>query len=176
MHLLQALTEIYQKPSNILQTALWTLFFGACVSLLQNLSQIISVFGYSLPIVEKVQVTYSILINLYTHNLTGLTLLSHCTLILLMAINLTCIVYFFKKRGSMISSSETTLATVFALLGSSCAACGGILASAGIATLGGFSSILISPFVGNLFVYSAIVLLLYSIYSITHKISAPLIC
>lgn len=159
-----------------MRTALCILLFGTFISLLQNLTQIISVLGYSLPILHKMHVVYSILINLYIHNLTGLMLFVHATLILLMSINTTCILYYFKKRGNLISRKGTTLATVFALIGSGCAACGGILVSTGIATLGGVSSILAAPFVGELFLYVAILLLLYSIYSVTDKITAPLIC
>jgi hypothetical protein len=176
MHILRALTEIYQKPSYIIQTALWALFFGALISLLQNLSQIIAVFGYFVPVIQKVQVIYSILTNFYIHNLTGLTLLLHSIVIVLMAINTTCILYYFKKRGSVSSGKETTVATVFALIGSGCAACGGVLASTGIATLGGVSSVLATPFAGELFLYIAIVLLLYSIHSVSRKITAPFVC
>jgi hypothetical protein len=176
MNIYHTFLEIYRSPLRIIETCIYALVFALLISLIQNSAQVFDVFGYSLPVLQKASVIFSILLNLYTVNLVGTILFLHIVVIILTAINITWALYYFKKKGSVLSPKRTVLGTIFALLGSGCAACGAALASTSFATIAGVSSVLQYTYTTHIFMYLAICILGYSIYSIAEKIQKPFVC
>ncbi len=176
MKLIKTLKEVYVRPLAVLQSGIFFVVFALLIAVFQNLGQIGILFGYKFSILKKFELLFSVVTNFYTQNLSGTALYLHLILLLLLSVNFTLMFYYFKKRGSVVSTKGSALGSALALIGSGCAACGGVLASTGIGTASGLSGTLLMPFTGDWFLYLAIGILLYSIYSISKKIQTPFVC
>ncbi len=111
--------------------------------------------------------------NFSTLSLT-LTLLNA----VLFGINISMMVYYFKKRASLQKRAVKTgfFGILAGFLGIGCASCGSVLLTA-IFGLGFTSSFLgFLPLSGQEFTIFGAVLLLYSLYLISKKIKNPMVC
>lgn len=176
----KSLIKVYSVPKNTRSTVIVGLLFLCLISIIQNFDQIKSILALSLSLPKKLSLIMSIILNLYTGNLVALELVLHLVLATLFAVNLTLSLHYFKKRGSggdTISGSGTALfASILGLIGSGCAACGSVVLTLLLGSASAFAILAKLPFGGQEFLYLAIVVLVYSIYSVSKKIQAPLVC
>lgn len=173
---LTILYEVYKSKTSIAETILIAFFFAFLISLIQNIGQIMQIFTYQISVIKKISLAFSILLNLYTNNLSLPNLFVYLLLILLLAVNITVTIFYFKKRGEVKGSSSTIVSTIIGIFGTGCLACGGIVISTLASALGVVSGLSILATIGSWFIYLAIVILLYSIYKTLLKIGAPLVC
>ena len=98
---------------------------------------------------------------------------------LLFGINVVMLVYHIRRvRGEGVAAMGATSVGGFvsAIFGIGCAACGSLIATSVLATLGAGGLITLLPLRGVEFGFIGIALLLYSIWLIGKKINAPLVC
>ena len=97
----------------------------------------------------------------------------------LFSINVVMLVYYLKRvrGGSVAATGATSLGGLLsAIFGIGCAACGSLIATSVLATLGAGGLITLLPLRGVEFGFIGIALLLYSISLIDKKLRAPLVC
>lgn len=100
---------------------------------------------------------------------------------LLFSVNLAFLVYYIRKVKKVLKGSKRIQAVgigglVSGLLGIGCAACGSIVLTAILASVGAPGLILLLPLHGGEFGILGIVLLLFSILMLSRKIKEPLVC
>ena len=113
---------------------------------------------------------------------TNFTLISASVLLvtaLLFGVNIVMLVYYIRRvrTGGIAVTGVTSLGGfVSAVFGIGCAACGSLIATTVLATLGAGGFITLLPLRGVEFGFLGIALLLYSIWLVGKKINAPLVC
>lgn len=172
---LKVFSEVYyQKIYKIISLVVF-IFSAILVSFFQNYSAVFSVFGYPLSGQEKASLVLAILGNFY-HNLKGVYFFTTVLILALFSINITLVIYYFKKRKEAGLGLGVGFGALFGLLGAGCAACGGVILSL-LASLVGLPTLFyLLPFGGLEFSVIAIVILVFSIRSVSLKISAPNVC
>ena len=100
---------------------------------------------------------------------------------ILFAINVTLLVFYIRRQRSMFKGvGHISVAGIGGLiagfLGIGCAACGTFVLTSLLALIGAGSILTLLPLKGQEFGILAVVLLVYSIYSLIKKINAPLVC
>lgn len=111
---------------------------------------------------------------------TNFTLFSASLLIsvsILVGLNMSMMVYYFKQRIAFQKSSGTGIAGLFlGFIGVGCASCGSILLSSIIGVGAAASFIGFLPFKGLEFSFLSIAILIFSFYITAKKASDPLVC
>ena len=113
---------------------------------------------------------------------TNFTLVSALVLLVtsvLFSINVMMLLYYIRlvRGGNVVATGATSIGgLVSALFGIGCSACGSLIATSVLATLGLGGLITLLPLRGVEFGFIGIALLLYSISLIDKKLRAPLVC
>ncbi len=128
-------------------------------------------------------VKLSFLASLYGSLITNFTLISAgylLTTAILFGINISLLIYYIRRqqvKSDNIAAHLTSLGgIVSATFGIGCAACGSIILTALLTTFGAGGLILWLPFHGVEFSVLGIILLCFSVYYLSKKISNPLVC
>src|SRR3989344_4815205 len=132
----------------------------------------------SLPIADKL--TFPIrLLESITTNFTTLSALYTVAIALLAGINIAFIAYLIGQQRERISQSGAT-AAVFGILsgtvGMGCAACGSLILTSLLGTVGGTGLVVALPLRGGEFGIIGVVLLGVSTYFLARQITKPLVC
>ncbi len=172
----KTLNKIFKSPGYIIGLVFLSLIVLLAISFLQNSGQALAVFSYKLELFQKILLIQKILIYFYTGNLTWFAVTLYLTLAILFAYNLILIFYYFKKRNQFASLGKVSLSGLLASLGVGCATCGGVLLTSVVGGVGATSLLTILPYSGSEFLVISILVLIYSIFSISKKINAPLVC
>ena len=100
---------------------------------------------------------------------------------ILFALNLTLLVFYIRKVKSILKGSKRIHAVsigglVSGLLGIGCAACGSIVLTAVLSSIGASGLLVLLPLHGSEFGFLGAVLLSFSIYELVKRISEPIVC
>lgn len=100
---------------------------------------------------------------------------------ILFALNLTLLVFYIRKIKSLLKGSKRIHAVgigglVSGLLGIGCAACGSIVLTAILSSIGASGLLILLPFHGSEFGLLGVALLAFSIYELIKRINEPLVC
>ena len=132
----------------------------------------------SLPIADKL--TFPIrLLESITTNFTTLSAVYTIVIALLAGINVAFIAYLIRQQREQISQSGAT-AGIFGILsgtvGMGCAACGSLILTSLLGTVGGAGFVAALPLRGGEFGIIGVVLLGVSTYFLARQITKPLVC
>jgi hypothetical protein len=175
-NLRKTLKQIYSNPALILAQAIIFFAVAALMSYVQNIGQVNAVLGYQLPLGQKFILIQKIILYFYTTNLSSILLVIYFVVFFLFSYNIILTWYYFKKRATLSSLGSLSVSSILALLGSGCAACGGVLLTSVFSTVGGAYIVALLPYGGSEFLIVAGATLLYSIVSISKKIQSPFVC
>ena len=99
----------------------------------------------------------------------------------LFALNLTLLIFYIRKVKSIMKGSKRIHAVgigglISGLLGIGCAACGSIVLTAVLSSIGASGLLILLPLHGSEFGFLGVALLAFSIYELVKRISAPVVC
>lgn len=157
----------------------WAVFTFAV--LLPNLQLIgMVLFSDTASAIEKVNFLFSLYGSIGT-NFTLVSASSTVVIVVLFGINVTLLLYYIRKvRGSANNVRQAGAASfsglISGVLGIGCAACGTFVLTSMLVLIGAGGIVTYLPFKGVEFGFIGIGLLLYSTYSLIHKINSPLVC
>lgn len=164
---------------SIASVVAFTVFCGAI--LLPNADLILAVFSSaSLSLLVKTGFVFSLFGGLVSNH-TIISALYLVTISLFIGVNISLLVYYIKrlksglKRNSHIHFSSLG-GIVSGFFGIGCAACGSIILTSVLATIGGGGLLAWLPFHGAEFGLVGIILVGASIYLLAKKINDPLVC
>lgn len=148
--------------------------------LLPNLSAITQVFGVpSLSLGAKLSFVFS-LYGTLTTNFSLFSALNLLLLAILSGINLALLLYYIRRQQVATKNAKLHVVSAGGIIsgffGIGCAACGSVIATALLGSLGAGWVLALLPFHGVEFGVIGVVLLLVSIKYLIRKISDPLIC
>lgn len=146
---------------------------------LPNWRLIIEIISSSqIPLLNK----FSILTGLIGSIRTNFMIVSASYIIaiaVLFGINIALLVYYIKIRRGKIAVKNTAVGVgglVSGIFGIGCAACGTFILNSFLGLIGAAGAVTFLPFGGEEFGIIGVLLLAYSIYALSGKINAPLIC
>ncbi|OGG72745.1 hypothetical protein A3A38_03740 [Candidatus Kaiserbacteria bacterium RIFCSPLOWO2_01_FULL_53_17] len=130
----------------------------------------------SISLGDKVALPVSLLPSIRT-NFTLLSAAYTITIAILTGINVALMLHLIRMGRSMIGSSAAAgVSGIFTgALGLGCAACGSLILTSLISTVGGIS-VLALPLRGGEFGFIGVALLIYSTYLLAKQITKPLVC
>jgi len=178
--ILPVLRRVFYEGRYVTFAAVVALLVVSAMLLLPNLSVIVQVFGVStLSFWEKM----SFVLSLYGTIETNFTLFSAVNLILLAVlsgVNLALLRYYIKRQQVVTKNAKLHVVSIGGILsgffGVGCAACGSVIATALLSSLGAGWLIALLPLHGVEFGIVGVILLLVSIRYLIKKISDPLTC
>jgi len=127
-------------------------------------------------------VTLFVLLGSLPAAFSAMTLLIAISFAALMALNVTVLTFYVRRRRSSQSARTAKIGVtslgglVSGVLGIGCAACGSIVLSAVVTTFGGVGILALLPLGGSEFALVGLGLLLFSSYSLIKHVNDPLLC
>ncbi len=148
--------------------------------LLPNISIIQQVFSSTaISSASKIDFLWSLFGSLVT-NFTPFSALYTVTVSLLLGVNIALLTFYIRRRqvGSKNYAGNTAgfFGVIVGAFGVGCAACGSLILSALLTSLGAGGLLLLLPFHGAEFGVLGVLLLGYSVYQLSKRIHDPLVC
>lgn len=179
MEVLRSVYTVISKPYYLLLAAVVALIVFSLSVWLPNLPLIFIVIKSS-----SLMEVLSLLFSLYGAISTNFTFTSALYTILIAAlfgVNVSLLTYYIRKmRGAFSGLRSTGVAGIGGLIsgvfGIGCAACGTFIFTSVLTMFGIGGLLAYLPFGGEEFGFLGVGLLLFSAYSLTKKINAPLVC
>lgn len=176
-NILISLKEIFRNPAYCVFAFIIAACVVMCMVFVQNIPFIQTVWSshtYSLQ--NKAHITAESLYAFNT-NLTHLSQFFHITIALLMAIDISLLVYYYRSRRKVEGAAGISLVGMISgILGIGCSVCGSVVLSSLIGLSAATVLITILPFHGIEFSITGIVILLLSIAYLGNKMQAPVVC
>ncbi len=177
--LFRAFKKVFNKPFYIIM-AIITMVVVYLISVwLPNIPLILKIMRHSdLSIIQKVNIPISLLGSIHT-NFTLFSAIYTILIAIFFGINLSMIIYFFKRKIKTIKKSGVTtsfLGLLSGLLGVGCAACGSLILTSLLALFGASWVLEALPFRGEEFGAIGVILLVISIYTVAKQIENPTVC
>lgn len=174
-----AFSEVFASTSYIaLASALAVTAFLFAVWL-PNLGLITDIFTTSsAPLAAKLKIALSLLGGIRT-NFSVLSAGYTIAIAALFGVNIAMVVYFLKRKRNLLAKQEMAAGiggVASGALGIGCAACGSFILTTALSSFGAASALAILPLRGGEFGILSVALLLVSLFLISGKIAAPLIC
>lgn len=176
----KVLKKVFGNTSYLFLALLTTWAFGTLALWLPNFSLVTSYLRSGVGVLQKLQFLWGFYGTLYTnHTLysAGVTVF----IALLSGINIALLVYYTKRVQRVTAAFRHVYATSYlgilaGFLGVGCVACGSVILTAVLATLGAGGLLLALPFNGAEVGMVALVILLASNYLLIKKIHEPFAC
>lgn len=173
----RSLIEILSKPHYVV----FALFVAGCViifmTLIQNVPFVKTIwttetFSFSGKLHITLQSLYA-----FNTNLTHMSQFFHIIISALIAIHLTCLIYYFRARRRIEGAAGIGFIGVLSgIIGVGCSVCGSVVLSSLIGLSATTTLITFLPLRGVEFSLLAIVILLSSIFYLGMKLQEPVIC
>jgi hypothetical protein len=175
--------SVFQKVFSQIKYIVLAFLTSAIVFLfavwLPNLKLIGWVLGNSkVSILEKFNFLFSMIGAIQT-NFTLVSAGYTVAIAVLFGINISLLIYYIKSKQILSVGSTATVSLgglISGFFGIGCAACGTFLLSSLLGFFGVAGILIYLPFGGEEFGFIGVGLLIYSIYSVSQKISKPLVC
>lgn len=147
--------------------------------LLPNLKLISLVFVDStVSLGDKLALLMGLLGSLTT-NFTPLSALTTVLISLLVGVNVSLMLYLYRRQKAGLSRSGiavSTFGTTLGIFGVGCAACGSLILTGLLSAVGGLGILTLLPFQGQELGIVGVVALLYATYFLVQKIISPVTC
>lgn len=148
--------------------------------LLPNVPILLQVFASGdVSFLGKTAFLWSLFGSLYT-NFTAFSATYTIIVSLLLGVNIALLTFYIRRRqiGSKNYAGNTAgfLGAVAGAFGVGCAACGSIILTTVLASLGAGGLLLLLPFHGTEFGVLGIILLVFSVHQLAKRIDDPLVC
>ena len=179
MKYLRILVAIFRRPYYLILAAIIASFVFSVAVLLPSF-QLLWIVSQTASLGELLSLTVS-LYGAISSNFTFVSASYTIVIALLFGMNVSLLTFYIQKMRTGIRGLRSTGLTGFGglisgSLGIGCAACGTFIFTS-VLTLFGIGGVLAYlPFGGEEFGFLGVALLLYSIYSLTKKITHPLVC
>jgi hypothetical protein len=119
------------------------------------------------------------LLTSITTNFTALSAITTTATSLLIGVNVALIVYLYRRQKAMLSGGGIAISGIGVFLGMfgvGCAACGSLILTALLSTVGGIGILSILPFQGQELGIVGVLALLYATYFLLRRIIQPITC
>lgn len=147
--------------------------------LLPSFSLLATVFADStVPLADKLHLLWSLLGSLAT-NFTTLSAFTTVMISLLVGVNVSLIAYLHKRQKEKLSVggvAVSSVGTFLGMFGVGCAACGSLVLTALLSSVGGVGLLTILPFQGQEIGILGVLALSFATYFLIQNITRPLIC
>jgi len=178
MMVFRALERVFQKWEYITLATVVSSVAFALVTWLPNLSLVLESFLSEGTIEERTKLPIILLGSIVT-NFTLFSAIYAVCIVVLLGISVSLMVFSFRQRVPRSKSSGVTTSffgTLSGLLSIGCAACGSVILTPLLATLGGTAFLTFLPLEGSEFGMIGVFLLLLSIYVTAKEIEQPVPC
>lgn len=173
-----AFTEVFKNKSYLLLSGAVALLIFAFAVWFPNMRLLFSlVTDPSVPI--SVKISFPIrLFESITTNFTTLSASYTIAIALLTGINVALFVYYVKKQRQLAQGGLTvgSVGIVSGILGIGCTACGSLILTSLLGTVGGLSVIALLPLRGGEFGILGVILLGIATYLLAKQIGKPIVC
>ncbi len=173
------MSVVIQKYPYILLALLVGFIVFAFAVLLPNLTLIRLVWlSDTASLGDKFTLPLTLLTSITT-NFTALSALTLTAASLLVGVNVAFMVYLYRREKAMLSTGGIAisgLGVFLGMFGVGCAACGSLILTALLSTVGGIGILSILPFQGQEFGIVGVLALLYATYLLLRRITRPIIC
>lgn len=175
----KALLRVFGKPVYVLiALAIGAIVLGTAI-LFPNFSLIFSVWSQSdISFTNKFNLLVELLGALYT-NFTVLSAVYTVGISILFGMNISMLIYFFRRRIVEIKQSDASvgfLGILAGIVGVGCAACGSLIVTSALSLFGTTWLLAYLPLKGEEFGILGIILLLVSLHRISKRIQNPAVC
>jgi hypothetical protein len=178
-NLARAFSEVFANTSYIALASALALAAFLFTIWLPNLGLITDIFTTSsAPLATKLKITTSLLGGIRT-NFSVLSAGYTIAIAVLFGVNIAMVVYFLKRKRNPLARQEMAAGiggVASGALGIACAACGSFILTTALSSFGAAGALAILPLRGGEFGILSVALLLVSLFLISKKIAAPLIC
>ncbi len=119
------------------------------------------------------------LLTSITTNFTLLSAITTTTISFLVGVNVALVVYLYQKREAMLITGGIAVSGIGVFLGMfgvGCAACGSLILTALLSTVGGIGILSVLPFQGQELGIAGVLALLYATYFLVRRIIQPITC
>lgn len=180
MNIVRTSKKVFSVPAYSLFVIVSSVFILSLIVLLPNLALMSEVLHSSvISVHEKVSFLFSLYGGISTNN-TALSAVLILLLPVLISINTALLIYYVRRAQRLAATSSSVSASisgvVSGVLGIGCAACGSIILTTFLATIGAGGLLIWLPLHGAEFGMIGVALLLFSIFYISKKIDDPLLC
>lgn len=174
---MQAILKIFTNTYSALLALAVSVFVFVLAVWLPNLRLLFRVWAdASVSIGDKVALPISLLPSIAT-NFTPLSAWYTVAIAILTGINVALIAHLIKTRGMLAQGAAIGASGIFTgALGLGCAACGSIILTSLIGTVGGISVLTLLPLRGGELGIIGVLLLGYSTYLLAKQVRMPLVC
>ena len=178
---LKILTRVFSRWQYFVLATLiaWVIFTAAV--LVSNVKLIYIMLGQTaITLSEKVSFVFGLYGTIST-NFSVLSAVATVVVSLLVGINLSLLIYYIRRRRVAAPLTKTGasvgfLGMVSGFFGIGCAACGSVIVTGFLTSIGALGLLAFLPFHGAEFGMLAILLLSYSLYELCKRIADPLVC
>jgi len=174
-----ALHRVFKHPAYVFFALGISAIVFAFATWLPNVSLLVEVMGHpGASLIQKLELPIALLGSITT-NFTVLSASYTILIAILFGVNLALLVYLVRNRAATIKQSGATsgvLGVLSGLLGVGCAACGSLILTSVLSLAGATGILAFLPLGGGEFGILGVVLLVWSLYTITKQIEKPLIC
>lgn len=176
---MQVLKTVFARPAYFLLALVTAAAVFAFTIWLPNLNLISHELGDGgVPLVLRLRLPIDLLGGIAT-NFTAFSAVVAIIVSILFGMNATLLAYYFSRRVTTAKSAGMFTGiggAVSGIFGIGCAACGSVLATAGLSLVGASGTLTLLPLRGGEFGIIGIGLLLYSIAATAKQIIAPNVC
>lgn len=173
------MTFALRNYSYIVSALLMGLLVLGTVILFPNRTLLATVFADStVSLTDKLYLLWSLLGSLAT-NFTALSAVTTIITSFLVGTNISLIAYLYTRQKTRLSTggiAVSSVGTFLAMFGVGCAACGSLVFTAFLSSVGGISLLTILPLQGQEIGILGALILSYATYYLLQKITKPLVC
>lgn len=177
----QTLSRVFRRPLFLLIAVVTTSLTLVSIVWWQNWKLIVFIFSQpDATLLMKLHFLLSLLGGLGT-NFSLLSAVLTCTVVILLGMQVSLLIFYIKRvkkgtRRMFHTNSASMIGILSGLFGIGCAACGSIIATTVLTTIGAGGLLLYLPLHGSEFGLLGVGLLLYSIWLLLRKINDPFVC
>ena len=175
----RAFTAVFKHPSYVALSTTVALLVFAFAAWLPNVRLLFSILTASdISLADKLTFPLRLLESITT-NFTTLSVTYAIAIALLTGINVALITYYVRRQKQQLSQAGIAASGLGILLGTvgiGCAACGSLILTSLLGTVGGAGLIAVLPLRGGEFGIVGAMLLLSATYLLAKQINKPLVC
>lgn len=175
----QSFTEVFGHTSYITLASALVLFAFTFAVWLPNIGFIMNIFTTSsMPFVEKMKITFSLLGGIGT-NFTIISASYTILISILFGIVIAMLLYSYRKKQAQIGGNLLTIGfggISSGVLGVGCAACGSFVLTSVLSFIGAGGALALLPLRGGEFGILSALLLLLLVFIISKKNFGPMVC
>lgn len=173
----RSLVKVFRNPSYLAGAFFVALILFSIFILFPSFELISNIYS-NFGLVKAVKISFSLAVH-FGANQSFLSATYISLVAILFGLNVSLIVYHLKLQKARLGgrdAAKSSAGLILGLLGVGCASCGSLILVTLFSFIGAGGILIYFPLHGQEFGILAVLILLYSNYSVLKKIDAPLIC